>query len=133
MTSLRLYARRFAAAAPLAAASFFLTANAMAASTLINNLQDTGEAGFGVREPRSLPVTVGNIIKNFMVLLGIFAVVLILYAGFLWMNARGNEQQVEKAKNILTQAVIGLIIILAAYSIAGFVVRNLANATGVGR
>ncbi|TAK05131.1 hypothetical protein EPO33_04080 [Patescibacteria group bacterium] len=129
MTRLRTYARRFAAAAPLAAASFFLTANAMAASGLINNLQDTGEAGFGVREPRSLPVTVGRIINVFLGILGIFAVVLIIYAGYLWMNARGNEQQVEKARSILTQAVIGLIIILASYSIAGFVVRNLVNAT----
>ena len=54
---------------------------------------------------------------------------LIVYAGFLWMNARGNEQQVEKAKSILTQAVIGLIIVLASYSIAGFVVRSLVSAT----
>ena len=133
MTRLRLYARRFAAAAPLIAANFFLTANAMAASGLVNNLQDTGEAGFGTREPRSLPVTVGNIIRVFMGILGIFAVVLIIYAGYLWMNARGNEQQVEKARSILTQAVIGLIIILASYSIAGFVVRNLVNATTGGR
>ncbi|MEK7072920.1 MAG: pilin [Patescibacteria group bacterium] len=129
MTRFRLYARRFAAAAPLAAASFFLTANAMAGSLLVNNLQDTGETGFGTREPRSLPVTVGNIIKVFIGILGIFAVVLIVYAGFLWMNARGNEQQVEKAKSILTQAVIGLIIVLASYSIAGFVVRSLVSAT----
>lgn len=132
MTRLRLYARRFAAAAPIMAASFFLTANAMAAG-IVDNLQDTGEAGFGVREPRSLPVTVGNIIKNFMGILGIFAVALILYAGYLWMSARGNEQQVEKARSILTQAVIGLIIILAAYSIANFVVRNLVSATTGGR
>lgn len=129
MTRFRLYARRFAAAAPLAAASFFLTANAMAGSLLVNNLQDTGETGFGTREPRSLPMTVGSIIQIIIGILGIFAVVLIIYAGFLWMSAAGNEQKVEKAKNILTQAVIGLVIILASYSIAGFVVKSLVNAT----
>lgn len=121
--------RRTAVAVTALASTFFLATNAMAGSLLVNNLKDTGEAGFGMREPRSVPVTAGRIINGFLGVLGIFAVVLIIYAGYLWMNARGNEQQVEKARSILTQAVIGLIIILAAYSIAGFVVRNLVNAT----
>jgi cbb3-type cytochrome oxidase subunit 3 len=42
---------------------------------------------------------------------------LILYAGWVWMLARGNEQEVEKAKNILTSAIVGLAIVLSAYGI----------------
>lgn len=133
MMSLHPYVRRGAAAVSLAGAHLFVAGNALAASSLVNNLQDTGEAGFGVREPRYLPVTVGRIINAALGVLGIFSVVLIIYAGYLWMNARGNEQQVEKARSILTQAVIGLIIILAAYSIANFVVTRLVNATGGAR
>lgn len=130
MQTLRTHLRRLTAAVPLAAATFFLAANdVLAGSLLINNLLDTGEAGFGTREPRPLTVTVGKIINSVLTILGIVAVALILYAGFLWMTARGNEQQVEKARSILTQAVIGLIIILAAYSIARFVVNALVSAT----
>ncbi len=110
-------------------ASLFLTTNAFAAG-IVDTLQDTGEAGFGTRTPPSLPATVGKIISTFLGVLGILAVALILYAGFLWMTAAGNEQKVEKARSILTQAVIGLAIILASYAIANFVVRSLVNATG---
>ena len=53
--------------------------------------------------------------------LGIISVVLILYAGFMWMTAAGNEDKVGQAKKLLVAAVIGLIIILASYSIASFV------------
>ncbi len=122
--------RRLAIAAATAAPGLFLAADALAGSALVNNLQATGQSGFGVTgEPQRLPVLVGNIIKNFMGLLGIVAVVLILYAGFLWMTAAGNEQKVEKARSILTQAVIGLAIVLAAYAITSFVVTSLINAT----
>jgi len=40
-----------------------------------------------------------------------------IYAGYLWMLARGNEQEVEKAKNIIIYAVIGLVVVLSAYAI----------------
>jgi len=55
---------------------------------------------------------------------------LIIYAGFLWMTAGGNPEQVDKAKQWLTNAIIGLAIILAAYAISGFVIDNLFAATG---
>ena len=96
---------------------------------LLGNLQATGQSGFGVSQPKSVGATVGSIINTFLGVLGILAVVLIIYAGYLWMTARGNEQQVEKAKDILTQAIIGLVIILTAYAITKFVVGSLVAAT----
>jgi hypothetical protein len=61
--------------------------------------------------------------------------ILIVYAGFLWMTARGNEQTVEKAQTIIRSSVIGLIIVLGAYSITSFIVpalieRTTGSATG---
>jgi len=46
---------------------------------------------------------------------------LVIYGGFLWMTARGNEQQVTKAKDLIISAVIGLVIVLAAYAITAYV------------
>jgi flagellar basal body-associated protein FliL len=43
------------------------------------------------------------------------------------MTARGNDQQVEKAKNLIIQSIIGLIIILSAYAITAFVGRKLTE------
>ena len=50
---------------------------------------------------------------------------LILYAGYTWLTAEGEPDKVKKAKNMITNSIIGLIIVLASYSIALFVVEAL--------
>ncbi len=72
---------------------------------------------------------VGRVIRGFLGLLGLIFVVLTIYAGFLWMTASGNEEQISKAKKMLTNAVIGIIIILLAYSVTAFVMSSLYSAT----
>lgn len=74
-------------------------------------------------------LTIANIIRTAMSLLGIIAVLIILYGGFKWMTAAGNEDNVTKAKQIITAGIIGLIIILTAYAIASFVISSLITAT----
>ena len=85
-----------------------------------------GALGLGTADVR---VTVARIINVFMGLLGIIAVVIILYGGFIWMTAAGNEERVSKARQMIVAGVIGLAIILSAYAIARFVVNSLVNAT----
>jgi hypothetical protein len=80
----------------------------------------------------NLATIVGRIIHVFLGILGVVALVLIVYAGFLWMTAGGDEEKVTKAKQIITQAVIGLAIILSSYAITSFVVSKLTEATGYG-
>src|SRR3989338_4532536 len=82
-------------------------------------------SGLGTKDIRD---TIGSIINVFMGLLGTVAVVIILIGGFQWMTAGGNEEKVEKAKKMIGAGVIGLAIILAAYSITRFVVGSLVNA-----
>ncbi|OGH88009.1 MAG: hypothetical protein A3J93_02455 [Candidatus Magasanikbacteria bacterium RIFOXYC2_FULL_42_28] len=86
-----------------------------------------GAAGTGagytpadVKDPRQI---VANIIRVALEFLGMLFFVFTLYAGFLWMTAGGNDEQVTKAKSLLTQAVIGLAIILSAYSITLFAIK----------
>lgn len=85
------------------------------------------DLGLGTQDIR---VTVAKIINVFMGLLGLVAVVIVLYGGFLWMTAAGNEDRIEKAKKMIVAGVIGLAIILSAYAIARFVVDSLITATG---
>jgi len=73
--------------------------------------------------------TTARIISATLGLLGTIAVVIIIYAGFKWMTAGGNDENVTSAKKILIAAVIGLIIILSAYAITRFVMTNLYEAT----
>jgi len=91
------------------------------------NLQEGVEV---IREPLGLPSTdirviVARIIRVALSLIGILLVALIIYAGFLWMTAGGNDEQINKAKSILKNAVIGLVIVLSAYSIAQFIFKLL--------
>ena len=43
------------------------------------------------------------------------------------MTAKGNEEQVSKSKNLIRDAIIGIIIVLAAYVISYFVVDALTS------
>jgi hypothetical protein len=73
---------------------------------------------------------IGNIINVAFGLLGIVFVGLTLYAGFTWMTAQGDSKKVDEAKKMLTQAIIGLVIMVLAYSITGFVMRSISVSTG---
>ncbi len=75
-------------------------------------------------------VIIGRIVRVLLGLLGLILVILILYAGVLWMTAGGNEEQIVNAKKIIKNATIGLIIILSAYAIVLFVMRMLGIGTG---
>lgn len=78
----------------------------------------------------NLPALVGNLVNVFISVLGIIFVILIVYAGFLYMTAGGEEDNVKKAKKLLSQSIIGLIIIISAYAISFFIFESLATATG---
>ena len=105
---------------------------AMALAQSNRSQQDTAFLG----KAQISRVTVGSmaetVIKMALGLLAVIFLVLMVYAGYLWMMARGNEDDVKKAKDIIIAAIIGLIIIVAAYSITYFVFNSLNNATGGG-
>jgi hypothetical protein len=56
---------------------------------------------------------------------GVIFLVLTIFAGFTWMTAAGNTEDIEKAKKMLEAAIIGLVIVFSAYAITYFVTSNL--------
>ena len=94
----------------------------------LNQVDDTGVALYGQRDAPQGDIfyLVGTLIRVLLSLLGAVLLLLIIYSGFLWMTAGGNKERVETARNYIQNAVIGLVIILAAYAITTF----LANALG---
>jgi hypothetical protein len=76
-------------------------------------------------DPRTI---IGRIINVGLGFLGVIALGLIIYAGFLWMTSGGEEDKISKAKKLLTSAVIGLAIVLASWAIATFVINKLSGA-----
>lgn len=73
-------------------------------------------------------VIVGNIINALLGLFGVFFMVLIIYGGYRWMNARGSQDEIDKAKKIIQSAIIGFIIVFLAYAISLFVTTALMEA-----
>lgn len=76
-------------------------------------------------DPRAI---IGRIIQIVLSLLGVITLGLIIYAGFLWMTSGGEEDKIRSAKNILRNAIIGLVIILSAWSITTFLLDRLMEA-----
>lgn len=83
------------------------------------------EATGSAAEPVSLPVIIGRIINIALSLLGLVFLGLALYAGFKWMTAQGDSKGVDEAKDTLKNAVIGIIITVAAYSLSSFIMSQL--------
>lgn len=85
-----------------------------------------------VREGEGPPIVAFTykIIKAALSIIGVLLVVLLVYAGYLWMTAGGEEEKITKAKQIIRNAIIGVAIVLAAYAISAFVVNRLLYAAG---
>lgn len=93
----------------------------------LNGLNESAQTGYGGTPTGTIPGMIGNIIGSILAFTGIIFFLLIIYGGFTWMMARGNEQEVTKAKGMIESAAIGLVIILAAYAITAFVGNALVN------
>lgn len=73
-------------------------------------------------EPMAIIQRIVQLILGFV---GIVLFGLILYAGFTWIKARDNTNEVEKAKNIIESALYGVVIIILAYGISEFIFSRL--------
>jgi len=73
---------------------------------------------------------IARIIRIALSVVGILLTIIIIYAGFKWMTAGGKEDEAKSAINMIFSAVIGLLIILAAFGISTFVINQLREATG---
>ena len=77
-----------------------------------------------------IKTTAENIVNVVLGSLGLITVILIIYGGVVWMTAGGNEEKISKAKKIITSAIIGLVIILLAWSIFIFTLTTVDTVTG---
>jgi hypothetical protein len=93
------------------------------ASNNINSVATTA----GVNGQTDLLVIIGKIINVVFGLLGVILLVLLIYAGYLWMTSQGDDKKIEEAKKIIKSALIGLVITIASFAIATFILSMLDN------
>ena len=97
---------------------------------------NAGNTGLSAAAPSSLSHTctsascladiIGRFLNIALSLVGVILVCLLLWAGFLWMTAGGEEDKVKKAKGMIANAAAGIVIIALAYAVTGFVIDSLS-------
>ncbi|HLD18240.1 MAG TPA: pilin [Patescibacteria group bacterium] len=120
----------------LSAASAFLQthlffpiahAQADAITSAGDALTDVG-AGLGTDSSQTdLPTLIGSLINVIISVLGIVLVIYFLLGGFKYMQSQGDQKKIDDAKKLMTNAVIGIVIIVAAYAIATYVLTLLTS------
>lgn len=96
--------------------------------SLLNNVGSDTYGGDTTGAKDSLTKVIVRLINFALSLIGIIFLILVIYAGFLWMTAGGNEDQVDKAKKLIINSVIGILVIVAAYAFTNFVLDEILQA-----
>lgn len=112
---------------------FLVGGVAHSASSLLDNQEGfkstDNEIGktFGeeIQGPEDIRIIAASVIKIFLGFLGIIFLVLLVIAGFKWMTSSGSEEKIKEAQGQIKNAVIGIIIILASYAIADFIIEQI--------
>lgn len=114
---------------------FTLCILALPVAALADNygLSATADAsGLTKRYPSDVPTLIGNVIGTALSMIAVIFFILMVYGGFLWMTAHGDSGQVDKAKDTIIAAIIGIIVVLASYAITNFVFSATKGAGGAG-
>jgi hypothetical protein len=80
-------------------------------------------------DQKPLEEIIASNIQLVLSLVGIIFIILIIYAGINWMTASGNEEKVTKAKKIITDSIIGLIVVVVAYAVTYFILEFILQST----
>lgn len=105
-----------------------LPAFAESPSALLTTGLDAAAADSGLKSGLTLPELIGRMIAVMLGLIGIIFIIYIIWAGIMYMTAAGDDTKVKKAKQMISQSVIGIIIMVGAYAISNFVITQLTTA-----
>ncbi|MBI5654781.1 hypothetical protein HZC53_03975 [Candidatus Uhrbacteria bacterium] len=129
----RAWRRAVFLAVPVFVAAFLAPLPSLAQTPgAIQNTQLTAEAAGVTGGTTDLVVIIGRIINIALGFIGIVFLVLMLYAGYMYMTAAGDPEKVKKAVNTIKNSVIGLVIIASAWAITSFILGFFADMSGGG-
>lgn len=94
-----------------------------------NNTEEPQSSDFGLNylanlnlpsgDPRQIIMNIISLLLGFM---GILAIVIFIYGGFMLMVSGGDEDRISAARRLMVSAVIGIIIILSSYVMVSFII-----------
>jgi len=98
------------------------------ASGILGDLQEIGNKVYGQAAPTDIRIVIGNVVQMLLGFVGVVFLLLIIYGGMRWMTSGGNEDNIKKAKKIITNATVGLVIVVISYAAASFIFNSLIGA-----
>lgn len=105
---------------------FAFFAQAVFASGAVGNLKNAAPTELSSRG--DLIVVIAGWVKAILALTGVALILVLIYAGVMWgFMAQGEPAKIQKAKQMITNAIIGLVIVLSAYAIADFVTKTASK------
>lgn len=98
------------------------------ATSVTSGLSVAGnQAGYNSNLP--LTTLIANVIQVILGLTGMACVILLVYAGILYLTAQGEDANVKKAKKLISGTIIGILIIVAAWALTRYVFTALVGIT----
>ncbi len=86
--------------------------------------------GAGEKEKGLLiAIIAGKVINIALSVLGLVFLVLMVYAGILWLTSQGEDDKTKRARSLIFYAILGLMVVLGAYVITKFVLGGLIGVT----
>jgi Type IV secretion system pilin len=86
-----------------------------------------GLSKHGVTLSSNLGSVTNTVIASAFYILGTVFLGLTIYGGFVWIKSAGREEEVTRARKIVTTAVIGLVILLSSYAITNFILQRASG------
>ena len=90
----------------------------------VNNALNVVQNEFG--NTTNVESVVATVINTILYVVGILAVVMVIFGGVQYTTSAGEQAKVTKAKNTILYGLIGLVVAILAYAIVNFVVSKIA-------
>ena len=94
---------------------------------VLDEADKKGSAGTVLRSISDPEDKITSIIGTVLSFVGVAFLILMIYGGILWMTSQGNNDQIKKAKGILINGIIGLVIVIFAYAVTAYIGNTLTS------
>ncbi|MBI5732119.1 MAG: hypothetical protein HY982_02040 [Candidatus Magasanikbacteria bacterium] len=88
---------------------------------------EVAAGGAGVTKSGELEDYLAKMVGIALSIIGILFLALMIYGGYVWMLAKGDESEAKKAQGIITMGAIGMVIVILAYAISRFVISRIVK------
>ncbi len=73
---------------------------------------------------------IGKVIQAVLSFVGVIFLAFMIYAGITWLTAQGDDKKVSKAKDIIEESIVGIIIVIIAYAVSSFLLNYFTPIIG---